>query len=184
LQAGRELFSQRPVAEVSIASITQKAGVAKGSFYNHFDSRDALFEEVIEATIQSLLEKHQDFSPPIEEPFEQGMARLRFTFFTLLSDRNACQLLLQGGNPSQGGPIDGVMRMAIVEEMTEAVAMGSLSHLEPEIVYAAFFGVVTQAIAHLLTQEQGYDPVSGADALTQLCFSVLGLPLPSSANPK
>ena len=37
-----------PVGQVSIESITDQAGVAKGSFYNHFATRDALFEEIIQ----------------------------------------------------------------------------------------------------------------------------------------
>ena len=39
----------------SIDAITSAAGVAKGSFYNHFDARDDLFEQLIESTLQELL---------------------------------------------------------------------------------------------------------------------------------
>ena len=42
MEAGRALFVLRPAEQVSIESITAHAGVAKGSFYNHFQSREAL----------------------------------------------------------------------------------------------------------------------------------------------
>lgn len=35
---------------VSIAEITERAGVGFGSFHNHFDSKDALFEAAVEAS--------------------------------------------------------------------------------------------------------------------------------------
>jgi AcrR family transcriptional regulator len=42
LRAGRMLFAQRPVDSVSIDELVLAAKVAKGSFYNHFEDREAL----------------------------------------------------------------------------------------------------------------------------------------------
>jgi AcrR family transcriptional regulator len=46
VQAGRRLFAGRPVETVSIDELVLAAGVAKGSFYNHFADRDALAHSV------------------------------------------------------------------------------------------------------------------------------------------
>lgn len=40
VQAGLSLFAERSLDAVSIDEIVQRAGVAKGSFYNHFKDRD------------------------------------------------------------------------------------------------------------------------------------------------
>ncbi len=45
--AGRTLFSQRPVDAVAIDDIVAAASVAKGSFYNHFVDKDALVEDIV-----------------------------------------------------------------------------------------------------------------------------------------
>ena len=45
--AARKLFAARPVESVSIDAIVAEAGVAKGSFYNHFADRDAVVEAVV-----------------------------------------------------------------------------------------------------------------------------------------
>jgi AcrR family transcriptional regulator len=42
VRAGRGLFAQRSVESVSIDELVLAAGVAKGSFYNHFDGREVL----------------------------------------------------------------------------------------------------------------------------------------------
>ncbi|MDZ7784331.1 MAG: TetR/AcrR family transcriptional regulator [Halioglobus sp.] len=176
MEAGRALFVEWPVEQVSIERITDRAGVAKGSFYNHFDSRESLFEQIIEVALQDLLQKYEAFDPPIEDLLARGLARARFAFHTLLSDPDTCRLLLKSGQPSRGGAIDRVLRMVLGEQLAEAVALGSLSHLDTELVYAAYFGVVTQTIGHLLTSEEHLDVDSAADQVTELCFAVLGLP--------
>ena len=107
LDAARLLFIARGVEQVSIDAITRSAGVAKGSFYNHFDSREALFEELLEQTLQRLLEQGLAQQPSYGDPLEDGLARTWYIHYTLLSDPDACRLLLQSGSPIAGGAASG-----------------------------------------------------------------------------
>jgi len=47
LDAAREEFGARGFAESSIVGITQRAGVALGTFYTYFDSKEALFQALV-----------------------------------------------------------------------------------------------------------------------------------------
>ena len=47
LDAAREEFGQRGFSDSSIVGITQRAGVALGTFYTYFDSKEAVFQEVV-----------------------------------------------------------------------------------------------------------------------------------------
>ena len=47
LDAARDEFGQRGFAETSIVGITQRAGVALGTFYTYFDSKEALFQALV-----------------------------------------------------------------------------------------------------------------------------------------
>lgn len=47
LASGRKLFAERPFDAVAIDDIVQEAGVAKGTFYNHFDDKDALLAAIV-----------------------------------------------------------------------------------------------------------------------------------------
>src|SRR5438067_7404609 len=47
LDAAREEFGQRGFSETSIVGITQRAGVALGTFYTYFDSKEALFQALV-----------------------------------------------------------------------------------------------------------------------------------------
>src|SRR5262245_32537914 len=46
LVAAREIFSRTGFFEVRITDITARAGVASGTFYTYFDSKEELFREV------------------------------------------------------------------------------------------------------------------------------------------
>src|SRR5438270_11642744 len=47
LDAAREEFGDRGFSESSIVGITQRAGVALGTFYTYFESKEALFQALV-----------------------------------------------------------------------------------------------------------------------------------------
>jgi AcrR family transcriptional regulator len=47
LDAARDEFGERGFAECSIVAITQRAGVALGTFYTYFDSKEAVFQALV-----------------------------------------------------------------------------------------------------------------------------------------
>ncbi len=55
LDAGRALFAARAFDAVAIDDIVAQAGVAKGTFYNHFDDKDALLAAIV-ADIRAAIE--------------------------------------------------------------------------------------------------------------------------------
>ncbi len=60
LRAGREGFARAGLAKVSIAELARAAGIGKGSFYQYFDSKEALFFAIHEEE---------------EDAFKSGLAR-------------------------------------------------------------------------------------------------------------
>src|ERR687889_1826695 len=47
LDAARQEFGERGFSDSSIVGITQRAGVALGTFYTYFDSKEALFNALV-----------------------------------------------------------------------------------------------------------------------------------------
>ena len=48
MAAAEELFGRQGFVQTTVARITRAAGYAKGSFYRHWDSKDALFLQIVE----------------------------------------------------------------------------------------------------------------------------------------
>lgn len=59
IAAGRELFSQHGYNATGIQQITDLAGVPKGSFYNHFDSKEAFAAAIIDQYAEQLRQTWQ-----------------------------------------------------------------------------------------------------------------------------
>jgi len=54
LDAARALTLEHPIADISIAQITERADVGFGSFYNHFKSKEAILEATAEREADAL----------------------------------------------------------------------------------------------------------------------------------
>jgi AcrR family transcriptional regulator len=71
LTAARELFASRGLEGTTIAQIAEHADVAIGSFYNHFSTKEALLEALLEAELyrqRMMLEQRQ---AQVEDPAEK-----------------------------------------------------------------------------------------------------------------
>ena len=60
LDAAREEFGERGFADSSIVGITQRAGVALGTFYTYFDSKEVLFQALVRDILNSMSEKKRN----------------------------------------------------------------------------------------------------------------------------
>jgi len=53
--AAGEVFAETPFAETRIADIAARAGVANGTFYTYFDSKEEIFREVASGVLREML---------------------------------------------------------------------------------------------------------------------------------
>ncbi len=63
LDAAITLFSERGIYLTRVEDITERADVAKGSFYNYFDSKDVLVAEILTEAIRVLDERFLKILP-------------------------------------------------------------------------------------------------------------------------
>jgi AcrR family transcriptional regulator len=84
-EAAAEIVGERGYAEASVARITALAGVAQGTFYNHFPSRQALMDELLPTLGQEMARFIQDKTEAIRPEAAREAARFR-AFFDYLRD--------------------------------------------------------------------------------------------------
>jgi AcrR family transcriptional regulator len=70
VQAVRELLEERPFAQLSVSSISYRAGVARSGFYFYFDSKYAVLAQILADATHELEELTEYFAPrgPDESP--------------------------------------------------------------------------------------------------------------------
>ena len=81
-QAGRDLFSRQGYNATGIQQITDHAGVPKGSFYNHFESKEAFAVAIIEQYAQHL---QQSWEAMMAAAPAQPMAAIRYVFAEMMA---------------------------------------------------------------------------------------------------
>jgi AcrR family transcriptional regulator len=77
MQAVREVLQEKPFAELSVSTISARAGVARSGFYFYFDSKYAVLAQILAEAVEELEELTQYFAPrqPGESP-EQFAKRM------------------------------------------------------------------------------------------------------------
>jgi AcrR family transcriptional regulator len=73
--AAREAFAEHGYAGVNVADICTTAGIAKGSFYRYFDSKEAIFLAAARSTVEAVGDQLDKLPAPMSE--RQATERLQ-----------------------------------------------------------------------------------------------------------
>jgi AcrR family transcriptional regulator len=79
LRAARKVFEERGFLDTRVADIVAAAGVAQGTFYSYFDSKEAVFTEVAQQVVETMMEGlHTDFVRDLDPVERIRRAMVRF----------------------------------------------------------------------------------------------------------
>ena len=162
LAAAQQMFAERPVDEVTVEEIGQHAGVAVGSIYNNFGSKEGLYAAVVGRALDVDRDYMDRAYTPDRNPIEQLLAAseqyLRFAldhpqFFRMLAF------------PAKPGPYPAAAETAallsrrvdeqnarMVDAIERGIADGSIRKLDPRttatILWASWNGIISLAWRH------------------------------------
>jgi AcrR family transcriptional regulator len=83
IQIAAQLFSEKSYHDVTIDDVATKVGIAKGTIYLYFESKEKLYLEILEKgfeAIESLIEKEIEKSDPAPEKLKKVL-KLIFRFY-------------------------------------------------------------------------------------------------------
>lgn len=95
LEAGEAEFAERGV-DASVADITRRAGLAKGTFFRHFETKDDLITAIVEPHLLALAEIGERLS----DARDPGQALLEFLTEAAAQRQQRDVSVLLGHNPS------------------------------------------------------------------------------------
>jgi len=169
LKAARRLFAEGGYGAVSMDLVAKTAGVSKATLYAHFESKERLFAEILEAESdraadeQWLSERFDGDAESALRRFARGMARFFVdgrglaVYRLFVSDLHRFPELVARFHAA--GPM--AMRARVVRLLTQMADRGALAIDDPET-----------AADHLLALVQGRLPFDRS----------IGLPPPSDAE--
>jgi AcrR family transcriptional regulator len=70
IEAGRELFGERGYDGTSIEAVLEATGVKRGALYHHFESKQALFDAVLDRVVSDIASAVSDEARAQSDPVE------------------------------------------------------------------------------------------------------------------
>jgi AcrR family transcriptional regulator len=172
IQAAQELIAAGKV-NVPVLEITQAADVGMGSFYNHFDSKDELFE----AAVADVLESHgallDQLTEAVEDPAETFACSFRLTGRLFRRRPQESRILLVGGLNLQGS--ERGLGPRALRDITAAAAAGRFTVDDPKLAMAVAGGALL-GLGKLLQEEPERDDAAAADRVAEDMLRLFGLP--------
>ncbi len=96
VDAGRELFTQFGFERTRISDLTAEVGIGTSTFYQFFDSKEALYVEVLLAERESLEGKIADAVAEVDSPREEVRVLLKTTLSEVRANPLISSLIVDG----------------------------------------------------------------------------------------
>ncbi|MEC4765491.1 TetR/AcrR family transcriptional regulator [Mycobacterium sherrisii] len=158
---------------VPVLDITQAADVGMGSFYNHFSSKDELFD----AAVTDVLDAHgallDALTAPIDDPAETFACSFRLTGRLFRRRPQESQIILNNGLAlisSERGVAPRARR-----DLSAAIKAGRFTIADPDLALTIAGGVLIGA-GVLIRDRPDRDDGVIADQVTQELLRLFGLP--------
>lgn len=169
VDAGLELLAERPIDALAIDEIVGRAGVAKGSFFNHFADK-AAFGEAIGSDIRAELEgRIGAANAGVSDPLARLAGGMRTGLAFALDEPRKAAIMLR--NASNSTLRDQPLNQGVAADMNAAVGTGRLRQAARESGVRFWLGLCQVLMANAI--ERRIDRAEAARRLEEML--VLGL---------
>ncbi|VVD75537.1 TetR family transcriptional regulator [Pandoraea eparura] len=145
LEAALALVAAKGVEHVAINEITESADVGFGSFYNHFESKDALHAALFDWVFEAFGEQLDALVSGLSDPAEVVAVSVRHTLIRAHSDPMWGNFVIKEGF-SERALEDGLGRR-LKRDSEAGIAAGRFAVADPFMCHVSVSGIVLAAIA-------------------------------------
>ena len=183
LVCAERVFSRKGYHAAGVADIIAEAGVARGTFYLYFESKRAIFDELLGLLLARLAAavKRIDVAPGAPPPFDQLLENVNRVVDTLYDHREMTRVLLRTA-PGIDADFDrkldesyGRLRAIIQSALATGEAMGLVRPCDHELASLCVLGTVKEVMNHYTVQERGRSVDRGRLARDLLEYNLKGL---------
>jgi AcrR family transcriptional regulator len=168
-----QVFMAAGKTNVPILEITQAADVGMGSFYNHFDSKEQLYEAAVEAALEAHGALLDELTADLDDPAHVFAQSYRLTGRLHRRNPELSKVLLNNGLRLAGA--DKGLAPRARRDIDAAVRAGRFSVRDPDLALVTVAGAAL-CLGQLLHDHPGRDDAEAADHVTEDLLRMLGLP--------
>ena len=171
IKAAQNLIAEGRI-NAPVLEITQLADVGMGSFYNHFDSKEQLFESAVAEVLDSHGALLDELTADMADPAEIFAASFRLTGRFFRSRPEESRILLANWAASMAS--DRGLAPRALRDIKAAAAAGRFRVEDPELALAVAAGVLL-GVGELLQRDRSRDDGATADAVTEDVLRMFGM---------
>lgn len=171
LAAAQELVLERGLATLSIQDITDRAGVALGTFYNYFRTREDVADAIAELLQRAYHADVDAIIAGLDDPARIFAASARQTLHWITPGSDVGRLLFESGVPMFRYALD--IRLRALRDVQDGIAAGVFRVDDLAVIQTLLAGIVVGASIDLYFG--GLDP-SKIPAVVERALVLLGVP--------
>jgi AcrR family transcriptional regulator len=154
LGVARKIFSRKGYHATSINDLIESADIARGTFYLYFESKRAIFDELLDGLVTTLQAqvKRIEVGPDAPPPLEQMNATVDRVLGTLFDNREMARILLRDAVGIDGdfdrklSDFYGRIEAMIVSALNTGQQMGFVRPCDAHVVARCILGSVKEVV--------------------------------------
>ena len=171
--AGLRLLAAKPIDAISIDEIVQEAGVAKGSFYNHFDDKDGLARTIARRIRVDVEREVDEANRGVEDPARRVVRAVCVYIRHALTDRQRASVLLR--LHADASHADAPMNRGVLADVSDGLAKGRFAIPSAEVGVLLIMGVAQMALSRAHAEPAPEVAIRLGQQLCALILRGLGL---------
>jgi len=181
LTAAQRVFSSRGYHAASITDVIDAAGISRGTFYLYFDSKDALFLDLIDRFTNHIMRVVEVVDPDGPDPTGQIYQNIRRVVDVVFDYRDLAVVAfresvgLHQGIDGKLNKLYGFLREMIEGALDKGARWGIIRPVDERIVTIALIGGIREVFYQYLVVDPVGNPDREAVATSLFEFAVKGL---------
>ena len=172
LDAARDVFAEIGYGGTTVRDIIQRTNLASGTFYNYFDSKEAVFNALSDEIGTELRQLLRDVRQRATS-FEGFIEAMFLTYFSYYANNRENYMLTRsnrgrdGMNEVMQGPQARFGLAELSDDIHQAIVEGFIPQLDVEFLTASLGGVAFSILDEMMEREP-LDPEAAAQFATRL----------------
>lgn len=181
LKAAVHLFSSHGFHATSIADVIAEAGISRGTFYLYFDSKEALFLDLMDLFAKRIMEVVEVVDPAGPDPIQKIYQNVCRIVDVVFDNRELAVIVfretygIDSGIDQKLNKLYGFLREMINGALTKGATWGIIRPVNEQVVTTALIGAIKEVFYHHLVIEPYPVPDRDAFSTSLFEFSTKGL---------
>lgn len=168
--AAEAVLSRKGVDATTIAEITEEADLGFGTFYNHFESKEAIVDEVLSTGLEALGAALDKMTEGMDDPAEVLSVAIRHVL--AITERNPVFGWFVLRTPDASARLTQHLRQRAERDIRRGLEKGRFRIEDPDALTVAMNGIILEGTRVKLAGTQTADLDS---QLTAYCLRLFGL---------